>query len=514
MKRGRNVSKLLTAVLLVLLAYGAGLRIHAILAWKSGLSNDESVTYMCAAASAGSWEEEIQGLMGRAVPVGRIQEYHARPSSFRFRTVSLDMALYDVHPPLYFWILHAIHCLWGTTDGTGALLNVLIGLALLVVLFRCSRWCGLGTNASLVVCVLWYLSPAAVQIDLEARPYQLLALLAVLSYALGQRLHAGQTRPLLLAAFTMVNAAGLLTHLYFSFLLVPGALLMAWTHGVKRSSILYACSMVASGMLMLMLYPEMMVFVTGYGDRARDVPEPVDHLGRLKGVLYQTMRYFAEPRILRYTFLVLVTMAMALALARGRQALHGCRPRNSPGRLTLLLTTGWWMLFSVVLYLVGVSPAQAVGEQYFSYIWPLLSLVLVITGIRMLPGPWRHVVTGAYIAQLAVSFTWAVHGSEYLAAALPKAWNAEIANSDMLITDETKRTAIPRIARQLPAELPLLMLAGEKPDLGAARKVTYLHLDIEALRSAPVIGWLLADGFTEAGPVRKHDRYELRSFTR
>ena len=501
-------------VLLAMLLYGLGIRIHALRHWKSGLSNDESVSYMCAAATTGIWEERIHDLRDRSIAIGDIHRFYARPSRFEFHTVSLDMARYDVHPPLYFWLLHVIHVIWGSTVWTGAALNIALGIGLLVTLLGLARSTGLGSNASLVVGVVWYLSPAAVQIDLEARPYQLFALAAVVSFLLGQRLIQGPRSFATWLGFVLANTAGLLTHLYFPFIVLPGLVLMLGRHKLTRPTWLYVASLMFSVVAMLALYPEMIDFIRTYGHRARDVAEPIDHIGRLKGLAYMCMQYFTEPRAIRYVFLFLcaVTIGWLAMIPSIKQVMKGSW--GSPSRISLLFTLGWWMLFTFLFFLIGVSPAQAVGEQYFSYIWPLMSLVLVIVVSALFNPRMRSGIAAAYFVQLIISFTLAVRHSDYVRPVFPAGWNEAISASDLLLTDEAKRTAIPRIPRELPAALPLFMRGREWPDLTKVQRLCFLHLEIEAIRGSLVVDRLHADGFTQIGATQVYDRYELRTFTR
>lgn len=497
-----------------MLVYGLGLRIHALRHWKSGLSNDESVSYMCASATAGIWEDRIHDLRERTITIGDIHRFYARPSTFQFHTVSLDMARYDVHPPLYFWLLHVIHVIWGSTVWTGAALNIALGIALLISLIGLARSADLGSNACLVVGVVWYLSPAAVQIDLEARPYQLLALTAVVSFVLGQRLIQGPRNVATWLGFALANTEGLLTHLYFPFILLPGLVLMIGRHKLTRPTWLYLASLMFSVVAMLALYPEMIEFIRTYGHRARDVAEPVDHIGRLKGLAYMSMQYFTEPHGMRYLLLLLCGLTLGgLALIPSiRRTVMGTW--SSPLRRSLLITLGWWMLFTFLLFLTGISPAQAVGEQYFSYIWPLLSLVLVFTLSSLFNLRVRSGIAAAYFVQLVISFTLSVRHSEYVRPAIPAGWNEVMSASDLLLTDEAKRTAIPRISRDLPAALPLFMRGREWPDLAKIERLSFLHLDIDAIQESPVIDRLQTEGFTQIGATQVYDRYELRTFTR
>lgn len=507
--------KVWRVVLVLLLVYGVGCRIYALLHWKTSLSSDESVTYMCASGTAGIWETSIADMMHRPLTMADLQRYYDRPAQFDFHTVSLDMARYDVHPPLYFWLLHIIHVLWGTTAATGAFLNVAFGLGLLLLVVRLARQLTGSDTAAWAAAVVWYLSPAALQIDLEARPYQLLALLALASYVLGQRLIKGPAGPWTLLGFSVVNMLGLLTHLYFPFLLLPGMALVLFHHGLGRKSWAYLCSLLVSLLGMLLLYPEFIEFLSTYGGRPRDIAESVDYLNRLKGVLYASMQFLTEPHPLRYGYLALSVIVVGLLVRKATRSTKSWKwdPRTNQG--AFLLTLCWWTCITIVLFMAGISPAQAVGEQYFAYIWPLAGIAGIMAAGTLLIGVSRQWALGLHLALLVPSYGLAVYHSDYLKPAIPKDWNGIIANSDLLVTDEAKRTALPRIARHLQGELPLYIVIGDKmPDLHGIQRVAYLHLAIAERPVEPFLMCLAAEGFHSEGPILVSDRYELRSFTR
>ena len=505
--------KVWSVVLALLLVFGLVYRLHAVLVKKAGLSNDESVTYMCAAATAGRWETSIASLVDTPITAADLHRFYDRPNEFRFHTVSLDMALYDVHPPLYFWLLHIIHVLWGTGITTGAMVNIAFGLVLLCLLIALAHRMLGGWPAALVVGVVWYLSPAVVQIDLEARPYQLLALLAITSFLLGQRIIHGNDSRTTWFVFTLVNMLGLLTHLYFSFLLLPGLVMMLRKAGLGKGSFRYGFSLLASAGGMLLLYPEFITFLLTYGERPRDVPEPIHHLERVKGVVYSTMRFFTEAPLLRYGFLALSVVFVAwVAYSHSRR--KGTTAIKRTALLSpLLFTLGCWAVITTLLYVLGVSPSQAVGEQYFSYIWPLFSVVCVMLIYHTVSRPISHILLALYLLQLVPAFCVAVSGSDYLKPAVPLAWTSTISKSDLFITTEAKRTVLPRIARDLPAALPIHILMKQKPDVDSVRSIAFLHLSVRAIPLEHYTQWLTDEGFTPAG-LEVHDHHEFLSFTR
>lgn len=499
--------------LIGLLILGAAYRFHAVGTWKQGLSNDESVSYMCAAATAGIWETRISDMVNTPITIGDLQRFYDRPEGFAFRTVSMDMALYDVHPPLYFWVLHFIHVLWGTGPGTGAYVNIVLGLGVLLLVFRVAKGVLPGPIAPLAATVVWYLSPAVVQIDLEARPYQLLTLLALASYLLGSRVVNGQATRATWAGLTLVNTLGLLTHLYFPFILLPGLALVVARYGMRRPSLYFLGSLLVSLAGMVILYPEFLTFLSTYGDRPRDVPEPVYHLYRLKGLLYTTMQFFTEEHAMRYLWLALCLLAVGIL---GRRYCSSCNRTlyTATIRHPFVLYFGWWAFFTVALFLIGISPAQAVGEQYFAYLWPFVAIGGTRVAGTMADQRIRRSLLGAYLLQLLFAFHSGVRNSPYLVPALPVEWNARIADNDMLITDEAKRTALPRISRSLPASLPLYIMGRKHPDLDGLDRVIFLHLAIKSRPTEPFVAWLATQGFLPEGDVLRSDRYELRSFAR
>ncbi len=143
-----------------------------------------------------------------------------------------DLARYDVHPPLYFWLLHGWSLVVGVTARTGPLLNLLIDVGTGLALYRLAR--GLfAVDRALAAVVLWALSPASLGTMAVARPYGLFTLMVVL-YALvcvvnkndsPQSTQRAQSffmkkrekkRFFRAGSFILIGAAGLLTRLSWS----------------------------------------------------------------------------------------------------------------------------------------------------------------------------------------------------------------------------------------------------------------------------------------------------------
>ncbi|MCZ7573369.1 MAG: glycosyltransferase family 39 protein [Ardenticatenaceae bacterium] len=124
----------------------------------------------------------------------------------------------DVHPPLYFWLLHFWRALAGDGEFAVRWLSVAFGTLTVALLWRLGRTVA-GRRVALLAALLLALSRFAVWWSQETRMYILGALLATLSLYLTVRLHRRPSWPLALA-YLAVTVAALWTLYLLAFLLV------------------------------------------------------------------------------------------------------------------------------------------------------------------------------------------------------------------------------------------------------------------------------------------------------
>lgn len=139
----------------------------------------------------------------------------------------------DVHPPLYFWLLHAWRSLAGESAFALRLLSVFAGVLLVPLAGALGRYLG-GRRAGIAAAALVAIAPFLLWWSQEMRMYELAALLATLSITLTIRLTAGEPmsaarRRMLWLAYVAVTAAALYT-LYLAVLVVllEGAYVVLW----------------------------------------------------------------------------------------------------------------------------------------------------------------------------------------------------------------------------------------------------------------------------------------------
>ncbi len=140
----------------------------------------------------------------------------------------------DIHPPLYYWLLHLWTRLLGTSEAELRSLSALAGVALVYVIYRMGRRLR-GEQVGLTAALVAALNPFLIYYSQEARMYALLGLwsgLALYGFTL-YVLHegAGRTRPPLRTAALLVIslAGGLYTHYVFpAVILAINALYFLW----------------------------------------------------------------------------------------------------------------------------------------------------------------------------------------------------------------------------------------------------------------------------------------------
>ena len=470
-RKGATVTERFAAVLLWLAIVAALLvRIHAVTNIKEGLTHDESFAWLCAAANQSRFNAEKPGLVNRPVPAAEFQAFLQRPGSFAFRTVARDLALTDIHPPLFFWCLHVQHVLLGLTPQNQSAINLGLALVTLGLVYRLGRRFSGSHAVGLVCATVWFCAPAVIGIEFQTRHYSLFAALVLVALELGDRIIAGDRSPWCTVLFCLVCAAGMLTHYFFVITMVPGVLMVLATHRLGEQTRRYFAAGVVAVGIFLLFYPEFFEFLT-LKMAAR--PAAAGNAGtfaaaarRRTGLLaYGSAEYFTFWRSLYPIYAIALLSALSVAgirLARHREGGAG----NGLARLTIhdpkirfTVVLGWFVAFTAILYLVGVSPEHANRGQYFSYIWPLASVFLVLL-VRDIVAP--RVAIGCLVLHLLQSMaSWPgiVDQSFDLKPAVPSAWTKACDWSGTVITNDLRRGFLLRNLIDLRPDLPVVALS-------------------------------------------------------
>lgn len=349
------------------------------------ISYDDGISYLAATGQQGAFHRDNPS--NQWVPAHTWQSYW-KPDSFGvFRTIGNDLATYDIHPPLYFWLLHIWIHITGVTLYTGPLLNSLLLILTAILIFlgckmlKCSYW------TCAIMGVLWILNSTIISTATEIRPYSLLSLTAAffvlcLIYFLQK---PSLQKSLLLGIATLT---GILTHYHFGILLVI-LVILAVVHLIKKSDwknlIYMSISLLSAGILFFAVHPH---FYTSFSHQQNlwravnwaAIPSCISHclFTVIKTFIPYQLAYSISVFMVKYWwFLLILIVSFCILFFIKRKQL--CTERSgflfdikTLPFITLLITiTAIW-----ILYCSGMSPAHAMKTKYLMLVFPLIFIVM------------------------------------------------------------------------------------------------------------------------------------------
>ena len=108
--------------------FSAALRIAGT-AGKKTIDPDEGISYMAATGHLGEYfGVDDQSPYGTWVEASDWKRFIQIEEKFCFKQISSDLARHDIHPPLYFWLLHLWSLIFGVHLWTGPSLNIMISI--------------------------------------------------------------------------------------------------------------------------------------------------------------------------------------------------------------------------------------------------------------------------------------------------------------------------------------------------------------------------------------------------
>lgn len=428
-EREPSMSRSRVPAVLLLSAIIAGGALRGVGAFaKPVLYHDESHSYQAATGHVG---EAAAITYGRQPPYGQwvaAREWKRllEPErAFCFVTISRDALAYDVHPPLYYWLLHLFCLAFGTHLWTGPLLNAVLDLFTILALYRFARLATGDRTAAATGAFVFATCAAALQVCVvEARQYSLLTLIAVLyTDTLVRLVRNPDTEPrarrvLLLG---VVTALGALTHHHFAILV---AVALGWcavgrvATGRRRRRLVPAAVATAAGYLTLVIVHP---FFFGTGFKHLSDARILDAAGvasRTRQVLEAVAHFVLERRGGSELPLAVIAAAACVApavfltacwtLRRPRDGGEGAAAETNSqdarpvGRYALAVG-GSVAGVTIGLYLAGVTPAHAMAHRYLALSWPFVALA---TGMLVANRQGRAIGVCAVALLVGVQASW------------------------------------------------------------------------------------------------------------
>jgi 4-amino-4-deoxy-L-arabinose transferase-like glycosyltransferase len=487
------VRRAVPALLVLVLLAGLGLRLVA-LSGKNYLDHDEAISYLSATCHQAEWERvRTEGIppFGTWVPAAEWQSFLEPDRGWCLGTIGGDLADHDIHPPLYFWLLHPTVLALDVHLWSGPALNLVFYLLAALALFALARRVFRGDERlALVVTAVWSLSPAVVRIFAEARQYELFALLTIVFALLVVRVaDPPRPRPLDLVLLALVTAAGALTHYHFAIVAAGGAAWLAWRFGRGRAgrrdlrSLATALGAMLAGYLAFAaLHPE---FLESFGreqDQAEDFA--ANAIGtRLERVARAFAAFVVPDELLDSglaTWAVFAVLGVGVAWAvRAHLRVRREAERASGAPLWLLAATGGG---TVLLYLTFQSHGLAMGGKYLAAVWPSVAFLPALA-IGHIPGPRRAT---AALAVCALLLACGAAGAVLLYRGPDRPADPQelLAGRDRLVVESVRRGVLPQVLWDVPPGARVLaadqgwLIGHERSWLPAARPPALFVADL------------------------------------
>jgi mannosyltransferase len=216
-----------------------------------------------------------------------------------------ETAASDVHPPLYYLLLHYWINLFGDSEASVRLLSVLFGLlAILMIYLVAARLFDRAT--ALLSALLLSLSLFHIEFAQEARMYALLALLSLCSLHFFLKLFADERRGVALAGYIVSTSLLMHTHVYGFFTIFAENLFFFSLYFSRRDTFrrLFARWLSAQAALVLLFVPWLSIMLQQFKRVQQGfwIPRPTLNFLRLTWMLY------AGSTLLSFLFIPLVAL--------------------------------------------------------------------------------------------------------------------------------------------------------------------------------------------------------------
>lgn len=294
---------------------------------------------------------------------------------FNYLQVYMNQAV-DVHPPLYYLLVHTLFSIGGGySDWYFFLINITALVLTCILLYRTAWHFSGEPTLPLLAVALYAFSQGFISTAVYFRMYALLTFWVMLTVYLHQLLEDCDYRPgkKLTAALVATVALGFYTHYYYVVFLFPLFLLHAarlLLAGKKPECLGYFLRLLAGGVVSLCLWPLSLYHIL-FGYRGT---EAVGNL--VSAALFGKMAVYYNILVNAFFFgsglLFWLTVAVGVALLAMSLRLRGWKGTAASRLVQLLPVTLFY-----ILVVIQISPA--LEDRYLMCIYPLVALFLAVT---------------------------------------------------------------------------------------------------------------------------------------
>ncbi len=410
---------------------------------KSCVLHDEAIALLCATCHESDYEHARLDLANSWVPGAKWKAFFTTDKFACFGQIRSDLFDYDIHPPLYFWLLHLTGILGGFGPTTGPRLNAIVHGVELVALMLLVRRLTSGIWTAVAAAALWSFSPAAFETTFYARQYELLGCFGILTVLAVHCTLTSASRPrwcatglaLALAGMTLTHWYGLVGSLYVGGLVVALALLERdrTIRGAPRSPTaarfrLLAGAWAGAQALTLALHPRIVAHFLSIAHQRSDVEvggirlrtrQTFQTLGGFFGVEHGERAVVAIGVLL--SLLVAVAGVPYWQLRRARAPHDETFPDRVLANACAAVAMPLYAGVVTIPFLFDLAPSHSMSARYLSLLWPMwaIGLVWAFCGVASRIGRQRSRVPVVSLVTLPL-VAWAVsHGHRAKAQSPP-----------------------------------------------------------------------------------------------
>jgi hypothetical protein len=396
--RGRRAAVVIAIVAVI----GLAVTHHALeIAGIQRLSHDDTISYLAATGHQGEYQQVVdtgRPPVAQWVPAARWQAFTRIDDRLPLLTIARDLGHHDIHPPVYFWLLHVWTLLVGVNLWTGPMLNVVVHMLTAVVLWLLARHVTGSPLAAWGAVGVWATLPAVAETAASTRQYSLVGLWSItLGWAFIRTREGPTTRGLL--AVGAVTALGMLT-LYPFGLVVAGFGLVCVADlrlpARRRTALAQLGALAGGGIVFLLCQPWLRETLARQQDQVETFSPALMRL-RVEVALHDLPRFaIADLPVQAGVALLIITALLAVLAWRARPA---ARP--------LVWLAVWVPAALSAAYVAVLSPGAASQARYFSIALPYVALLPVLAWpyvrVRPLPAIAAAVFVAAAVSNVALA---------------------------------------------------------------------------------------------------------------
>lgn len=456
-------TRLVILILVLGMIFSTALRIVAT-AGKKTLDHDEGISYLSATGHQGDYSRiDKHRPFGTWVTASEWKRFIRIEKKFCFKQIGTDLARHDIHPPMYFWLLHLWSILFGIHLWTGPSLNIVISVIAIPLLYCLANRILKNSIEASAVAFIWALSPTVMQVSCQARQYDLLAFFTILLVLQIIRFAetTGNFRSRDFIVLSISTAAGLLTHYNFA-IVIFGCSLFLIGRLIKinrRRPAAGLVSMATGLILFFLIHPHFINSIKIQAAQAQAF-RYAEIIPRLKAIVltFGTFFWHGMPFIYKYSPAIMykyVYPMLMISLLVGLSVIYFKKRPDMADHFRKTDFTGYYVLYfllwtagiTVLSYLCFLSPMHAMAPRYLVMAWPFFAFLPVLF-IRFF-GRFKVILF------ISLCFLQTLFGSMdmlYLNSPEGKKLDqiALLGSSDMVLVDNVRRGVLPGIFWHIP----------------------------------------------------------------